>query len=153
MNGPMNGARRGFTLWELVLVLTLLSVVTGLALPAFTSFGADHEAQPVDRILRLLRSSRRLAITQGSMVSLVIDPTSHRYRVDTIGAMGGRGTVIDTTLALEAGTTLSADSARVHYLFYPTGAAIADSLRVQTNGSPLVVVVDPWGGEPRADTR
>ena len=72
---------------------------------------------------------------------LVLDPATHRYRVDTVGVGGGRGTVADTTLELPAGMALAADSARARYVFFSTGAAIADTLRVQVNGTPLVVTV------------
>ena len=150
---PASRTRRGFTLWELVIVLTLLSIVTGLALPAFTSLGLSHDAQPADQVIRLLRDARRLAIARGGTVSLMLDPATRHYRLDSIGAAGGRGTVVDTTLDLPEGTTLSADSARARYLFFASGAAVADTLRVLTNGTSFAVTVDPWGGVARADTR
>jgi prepilin-type N-terminal cleavage/methylation domain-containing protein len=147
----MSDSRRGFTLWELVLVLTLLGVMAGVTLPAFTGLGMAQETQPADAVLHLLRDARRLAIARGSEVSVLLDPASRRYRVDTTGLTGGRGTLVDTTLVLASGTTLAADSARVRFRFLATGAAIADTLRIRTNGKQLTVTVDPWEGVAHAE--
>jgi len=149
----MSRAIRGFTLMELVLVLTILGVLAGITLPAFTSLGMAKRTEAAEPMLKLLRDARRLAITRGSVVSVALDPTSRHYRVDTTSVTGGVGTLIDTTLVVAPGTTLSADSARVHFLFMPTGAAIGDTIRLFGKEGQRTIVVDPWEGMPNADTR
>ncbi len=145
-------ARRGFTLWEIGLTLILVGVVTAVALPAFTRLGADEPNRPVDVVLRVLRDARRLAIDRGITVSVFLDPASRRYRVDTV-AVNAAGTIVDSTLELEPGTTLVADSTRLRFTFFPDGAAMADSVIIRGSGPSVVVVVDPWSGLPRADVR
>ena len=149
----MSGPARGFTLWELVMVLTLLGVMTAVALPAFTRLGAAVETQPVDPVLQLLREARRLAINRCREVGVVVDPESQRYRIDTTGLLGGIGPLVDTTLVLASGTTLVSDSARVRFRFFATGAVIGDSLLVRADGQHLIVGMDQWEGVAHADAR
>ncbi len=148
----MNRRAVGFTLWELVLVLLLIAVAAALAVPAFVRLGEGDAAQPVGALLALLRDARNAAIDQGATVAVNLDPATAHYRVDTAGPAGA-GLLADTTLSLEPGTQLEADSSRARFLFLPTGAAIADSVTVHGGGRTFVVHVDPWSGVARADAR
>lgn len=149
----MTGARRGFTLWEIGLVLALIGIMMGVAIPAFVRLGADDPSRAVDVVLKLLRDTRRLAIDQGVTVATTLDPATARYRVDTIGNGGVTASIADTVLPLPLGASLTADSLRVQFFFLPTGAAIADSVAVRGDGTTMMVSVDPWTGVARADAR
>jgi hypothetical protein len=112
-----------------------------------------HPTRPADVVLDLLRGARRLAIARGGTVSVLLDPESRRYRVDTTGIAGEIGALVDTILPLERGVTLTADSARVRYIFWPTGAVLADTLRLRTSAGEVTVTVDPWEGTAHANGR
>jgi prepilin-type N-terminal cleavage/methylation domain-containing protein len=145
--------RRGFTLWEMAIVLLLLAVTAGIALPAFTRLGERDDTHPADALTQLLRNARRMAVERGTNVRVVLDPESGHFRVDTLG-VAGAGVIAEDTLALSTtGTRLEADAPRVRYLFRATGAAIADSIIVRGAGKAVVVLVDPWSGAPRAEAR
>ena len=147
--------RPGFTLWEMALVLLVMAIATALAIPAYTRLGAadDADARPVDELLRLLRASRRAAVTHGVTVTLVVDPATGRYRADSAGATGA-GPLAEGTLALGADGALDTEQPRLRWVFRATGAALADTVRVRdprSAGGSLLVRVDAWSGE--ADAR
>jgi prepilin-type N-terminal cleavage/methylation domain-containing protein len=144
--------RSGFTLWETALVLAILGIVLVLTAPAYVDFGtlkAQSEAEPV---LTLLREARRSAIETGTVVTLRLDPTSGRFRADTIGLVG-MGTIADGTVDLGGAATMVTDADRLQFIFQPTGAAFADSVGVRGPSGTVMVLVDPWTGVPRADAR
>ena len=71
-------ARRGFTLWEMAMVMVILAVLTAIAVPALVSFGADRPRSSTDLLLDLVNESRRVAIRHNVMTTLIIDPgTAH----------------------------------------------------------------------------
>jgi prepilin-type N-terminal cleavage/methylation domain-containing protein len=145
--------RRAFTLWEMALVLLVMGVAAGLAVPAFARLGAaDERAEGVDELLQLLRASRRAAVAHGVTVTLVVDPASGRWRADSAGALGA-GELASGTLALGGAGALATELPRLRYLFRATGAAQADTVRVRddrASGGAALVLVDAWSGEPRA---
>lgn len=146
------GARAGFTLWELTMVLLVMAIAATLAAPAFARFGADQPAGGADALLALLRDARKAAIDHNADVTLRLDPTTLDYAVDTAG-VNGSGTYGTGQLDLGAAQTLASDQPRLQYVFRPTGAAFADTVVVRGGQVPLVVRVDPWSGIARADSR
>jgi prepilin-type N-terminal cleavage/methylation domain-containing protein len=145
------GNRRGFTLWELTMVLLVMAIAATLAAPAFVRFGAEQPSQAADRVLALLRDARRASLEYNASVSLRIDPKTLKYQVDTT-TTGGSGVLAAGVLELGMTETLETDRPRLQYLFRPTGAAFADSVIVRGGDVPYVVRVDPWTGVARADT-
>ena len=145
-------ARRGFTLWEMAIVLAVMSVAAILVAPAITRLGEGPPPRTADSVLALLRDARRAAIAGNAMVTLRIDPVSGHYRADTTG-VGGTGALAEGTLALGATETLETALPRLRYIFHPTGAALADSVLVRGFGEAVLVTVDPWSGVARTDAR
>jgi prepilin-type N-terminal cleavage/methylation domain-containing protein len=150
MTGAAGGrVRRGFTLWELVVVMVVLAITLGVAVPAYVRFGATAAATPIDELLDLLREARATAVRLQATVALVVDPKSGAFRLDTITAAGA-GIVRADTLSIDARRSIATDSARLRYLFRPTGAAFGDTFRVRGVDGERVVAVDAWNGMPRA---
>ncbi|GJG85044.1 hypothetical protein tb265_02250 [Gemmatimonadetes bacterium T265] len=148
---PSAAPRGGFTLWELVVVLALLAVTLGVVVPAYVRFGAAG-TRPVDALAATLRAARETAIRTGTTVTLVLDPATGAYRVDTAGVTGA-ATLRTDTLDADARGTIDADSARLRWTFRPTGAALADPVRLRAPGGARVLVVDAWNGVPRVEAR
>jgi prepilin-type N-terminal cleavage/methylation domain-containing protein len=138
-------ARRGFTLWEMAIVLALTALATAMVLPNWTDFGATPPALPGDAVVTLLRDARRVAIEQMQTVSVRIDPSSLYFRVDTTGA-SGTGMFADGTLQMSSYESLETNLPRLQYVFRPTGAAIGDSVTIRGDMS-VMVAVDSWNGE------
>lgn len=145
-------ARRGFTLWELTMVLLVMAVAATLAAPAFARLADDTPRQPADQVIGLLHDARKVAIDDHAVVTLRLDPKTLDYQLDTSTAWGA-GPMAAGTLDLGLGATLVTDQPRLQYVFQSTGAAFADTVVVRTGAVPIVVRVDPWSGVARADSR
>ena len=137
--------RRGFTLWEMTIVLALVALGATLVIPNWVDFGENQSVAPGDAMIALLRDARKLAIEQSQTVRVNIDPAALYYRVDTTGA-NGTGFYADGTLAMSAYETLETDLKRLRYMFRPTGAGLGDTVAVRGGEYPVTVAVDTWSG-------
>lgn len=144
-------ARRGFTLWELTIVLAVMAIAATLAAPAFARFGSEQPAGAGDALVTLLRNARKLSLEHNVTVTLRLDPKSLRYQVDTAGA-AGFGRLADSTLDMGLTQTLESPDPRLSFVFTPTGATLADTVIVRGASVPLVLHVDPWSGVAHVDT-
>jgi prepilin-type N-terminal cleavage/methylation domain-containing protein len=138
--------RRGMTIIELVVVISLMAIIAGVSAPALASFGQPRNASALDVVVALLRRSRATAIQRSTAVSVTIDATTARYWVDPP----------DTTavLSLPPQATLSARSARVHFRFAPDGQVVSDEpLFVRDVAGVTPVLIDAWTGEVRSARR
>jgi prepilin-type N-terminal cleavage/methylation domain-containing protein len=140
-------ARRGFTLWEMSIVLAISAVAAMLVIPAWSNLGENQAAEAGSVITGLLRDARRVAISNRQTVAVRIDPQTGLYRVDTTG-VAGTGLYAEGTLSVNAWETLVTDLTRLTYVFRPSGAAWGDSVVIRGSEATLVVHVNPWSGEP-----
>jgi prepilin-type N-terminal cleavage/methylation domain-containing protein len=145
------GGRRGFTLWELTMVLLVMAIAASLAAPAFARFGTDQPTAPADKMLGLLRDARKASIDFNATVTLRMDPKTLKYQIDTTGVRGS-GRLAEGTLDMGLTATLVTDEPRLQYVFRPSGVAFADTVIVRGGNVPLTVRVDPWSGVARADS-
>lgn len=98
--------------------------------------------------MTLLRDARRRAIAERQTVTLRFDVPNGTVRADTAGAVGSGVWYVRTDL-LPAGEELVTDRDVTLATFLPSGAAIADVLRVRHGGGWATIVVEPWSGEVR----
>jgi prepilin-type N-terminal cleavage/methylation domain-containing protein len=147
----MMRARRGYTLWELTMVLLVLAIAATLAVPAFSDFGRDPEPTGADAMLGLLKDARKAAIDFNANVTLRLDPETLRYELDT-SSVSGYGVLAAGTLDLGLAHTLVTDQPRLQYVFRPTGAAFGDTVVVRGGARPLTIRLDPWSGVAHADS-
>ncbi len=138
-------ARRGFTLWEMTIVLAIMAVTALLVAPQWARLGDAPAAVTGQPILDALRDARRLAITAHQVVALRIDPSSGRYRVDTSG-VAGTGLYFEGSLELGALESMESEQPRVQFIFRPTGATYGDTVRVRSANGSVLIAVDPWSG-------
>lgn len=148
----MPRARGGFTLWEMAIVLAVMSVAAILVAPAITRLGEAPPPRTGDVFLALLRDARKAAIERNAIVTLLLDPVSGHFRADSVGA-GGAGLLAEGTLALGATETMETTLPRLRFVFRPTGAALGDSVLVRGIGETFLITVDPWSGVARTDAR
>jgi prepilin-type N-terminal cleavage/methylation domain-containing protein len=144
--------RSGFTLLEMGIVLAIMAVSAILVAPAMSRMGEGKPPLVGDDVTKLLNDARKIAISRNETVTLRLDPTSGRYRADTVG-VAGSGELGEGALVLGAQEILVTDSPRLVYVFYPTGAAFADTVLVRGAGSSALVSVDRWNGVAYASPR
>ena len=148
----MSARRRGFTLLEMAIVLAVMAVSAMLVAPALSRMGQGKPPGVGDDVVKLLGDARRIAIQRNETVTLRLDPTSGRYRADTVG-ISGSGELGEGTMNFDAQETLVSDSSRLVYVFHPTGATFADSVLVRGAGASALVFVDKWSGVAHAIPR
>ena len=145
-------ASRGFTLWEMAIVLAVMSIAAILVVPAIARLGEAPPPRTADTFLALLRDARKAAIDSNAVVTLMFDPVSGHYRADSTGA-GGAGRVAEGTLTLSASEVMETTLPRLKYVFRPTGAATGDTVLVRGYGDAVLVSIDPWSGVARTNAR
>ena len=145
--------RRGFTLVEMIVVLIVIAVTAGLIAPAMMRMAGvstdDTDAAPLSA---LLRSARRTALEEGTVVTVILDPKEARYRADTSGPRGA-GLLGEGELTFESGVALESDSLRVRFTFRPDGSVFGDTVTVQGRWTSSRVSVDRWTGAIHVDAR
>jgi prepilin-type N-terminal cleavage/methylation domain-containing protein len=150
----MNAVRRGFTLIEMVVVMIIIGIAAGLSAPAIARIAGFSQTGTTSIVLKLLHDSRQFAILHGVTLTVDLDPKTGRFRVDSSG-LGGSGTVIEDSLRLGATEKLETvgflgispdPELRVRYIFYPSGAAIGDSMVIRGSDSTRGIFIDHWSG-------
>lgn len=142
----------GFTLWEIATVMLIMAIAATLAAPAYVRFGEGRDQTSTDLLLKLLHDTRALAIAKSVEATLVIDPVTGHYRVDTTSSFG-TGRVAEDTLHFGTTEGLVTELPRLRYIFRATGAAFADSVHVRGSDSTRVILVDGWSGVANAIAR
>jgi hypothetical protein len=132
--------------------MLIVAVVATLTAPAFVSLGQDRPQTSQDVLVKLLRDTRMLAIERAVEATLIIDPESGHYRVDTTSSFG-TGKVAEDTLRFAAAEGLESNLPRIRYVFRPTGAAFGDSVTLRGSDSTRVLFIDTWSGMTHAIAR
>jgi general secretion pathway protein H len=141
-------AERGLTLLELLVVLAILGLVSGLAATAYGGRAARQQERWTSELSLLLRAARQEALGTGRMVQVAIGD-------DAIAAQPSR-----RPLALRLGTAMHArwaahslDGQRSAPMFYPDGSATPGTLEVDMDGGRRRIEIDWLGGIHDVGTR
>lgn len=132
---------RGFTLLELLLILAMLALVSGLAMPSIgRGIDALQVRTEVARLVAFLRYGRQQAITKGRPHSVVIDPVNHQY---ALRASGEEAPLLSR--AFHPSLKVSGDPLTV--TFMPQGLSSGATVQVVgARGRAYMVTVDPVSG-------
>jgi prepilin-type N-terminal cleavage/methylation domain-containing protein len=148
----MTRPRRGYTLMEMAVVLAIMAIAATLVVPALVDLGQSPPRHAAAELLDLLRDARAVAIDSDVTVTLLVDPVTGKYRADSAGVEGA-GPVATGQLELGGSEAMVTELPRLRYVFAPTGAALADTVRVRGADSSVVVRVDPWSGVAATDVQ
>jgi prepilin-type N-terminal cleavage/methylation domain-containing protein len=91
----MHSPRQGFTLFELVLVVTLLVILAGVSFPSLQSmYGGFKVTAAADEVRAAWAQARAHAINEGTPYRFAVVPNHGNYRVapDEDGYWAGHGT-------------------------------------------------------------
>lgn len=117
-------SRQGFSLLELVLVLSILTVLGAVAVPRFASASARYRVDfAARRIAADLQLAQRAARTAGSSTVVTFNTLNHAYQIAGVDALDGSGLY---------GVDLQASPYQSH-------------LSAATFGAGSIVTFDGWG--------
>ena len=137
--------RPGFTLIEVIIVLALLGLTAGLAVPALLSvLQPDGRHESVHAAHELLEAGRSLALERGTRVEIVVDSAGGRYWVST--NEDPVHAIISGSIPLPDGARLELSHARARFVWDGRGAATADTLVIVTGEGRTRLTVVPWTG-------
>jgi prepilin-type N-terminal cleavage/methylation domain-containing protein len=140
--------RRGFTLLELVVTLSVLALAVGLAIPTIArSTDAIRVRADVAGFSALLRHARERAIVTRTSQAVVVDPAGRRINL----VAGGPGGDVRESRALPARLTVEADPPPALVVrFEPQGGSSGGDFRLSSSGVVYRVTVDALTGRVRS---
>ena len=129
--------KRGFTLVEILAVLLLLGVLTGLAIPRFTTTTRDLElANSARNLAKLLTYAQERAIVERVPHQAVFDPVGGRYWLSRLEPQGEQTVSVriagryGRTVAIPQGMTFRFPERPIQ--FYPDGSSDPFSIELAT---------------------
>jgi general secretion pathway protein H len=140
------GDRRGFSLFELIVVMLIVAIAGAMAVPAVTSGWQSRQIrQGTRKLAGMMRSLREHAVRRGVEQELVLDADG-----ETLRWTDGPGTTLpeSVTIAAVSGGWRDEDGS-VRVIFYPNGGATGFSAIVAGRaggGLQFAVDVEPLLG-------
>lgn len=158
----MNTQRaNGFTIVEMVVVLVVLGVITGLAVPAYRRWVVEDDltvaTRQVEALFRLVRDS---AIRSGLPVTVTLDSVTGRVWILPPGDQNREAPAPNlepaqqkilsqegSLLELPASVSLQLSQQRARFRFRPSGAVFADTVWLLTPFETRLITLNPWSGD------
>ena len=147
--GP-NKAEAGFTLLEMLVVLTILGLITAQALPAFYRMLPGFRLQADLRAARTIFAEARAAAIQGYQETVV----TVNVETGTLGMTGSDRQVqfaSDVGMTLVTATTELAGSDAGGIRFYPDGTSTGGRLTIVRDEAAHTIIVDWITGQASID--
>jgi general secretion pathway protein H len=140
--------QRGFTLLELLLVLTIIGMASVLVVPNVGNLDSRSFAVQVRQANSLLNHARRMAVVQGQPQSV------HFILEDGASENPVSGAASDNEWRSERIQLRVIDSTdqerdiddRFEVTFYPEGGSSGGSLQFELDGQQAVIHIDPFTG-------
>lgn len=144
----------GHTLWEMLLVLTLLGAVAALVAPAarLVEPASNDVRYTAHDLVSLLERARLTALERGTTVELRLDPSSGRAWIFAAHADTLRLLATETMRRVTAVEILTA-GARARFSFSPAGEVFGAPISIRGLGSAQRIIVDPWTGGTHVASR
>ena len=120
LNNDLDNSK-GFTLFEIVVVIFILSVIAAIVLPSITVMGTAKINSDAKRIASILRYLNDTAQTTKETASLKIDVKKRLLSYET--AEGKKEEIFDTIRSVETQSRGALHAGEVTLFFHSTGAA------------------------------
>lgn len=151
MRQPRPGRQAGFTLVEMLVSLSILGVMSGLAVTGWAGYAAaaNHTGARND-IVSALRAANQRALAEAKPYCVSFDIAAGTWttrRLSCTGAIvkGPEGVQSGRVSLLDAGFIQSDSNVRPEVLFTPRGTASKGSIKVARDGSSKVYTITVEG--------
>lgn len=133
-------AAAGFTLLELIVVLAIMGLVVGFAIPALTSSSGTELRASARTLAAALRRTRNHAVSTNSAAALSVDVDKHQFAV----AGERRTRTLPTSVKLKLFTARSEldSEARGRIRFFPDGSSTGGRVTLSGKGGIYSVDID-----------
>jgi prepilin-type N-terminal cleavage/methylation domain-containing protein len=140
--------RRAFTLLELILVMAIIAIVVGMAIPRLLGFAKGRQtSQCADQIVALTRYARTQAITKGVPYRMNLDPANGTYWLTVQqddGFFGQSGNSFGSQFRAPDGTRLNWNAPvqqdGQYIQFQPNGRADPAEIQVLSSDGQTIVI-------------
>jgi len=123
--------RNGFTLVELLVVLTLMGLVSALVLPAMERVLARRELrQSVLGLAAVARNLRGRALSESAVLRLVVDPSENSYEVSSGNKVAFPEQIKIT--GVDGGEPLGDGASQ--FIFFPNGSILGGEIDISGDG-------------------
>lgn len=142
----------GFTLLELLVVVALMALATGIALPLLNGKPTENfrlRASVYD-LTSAIRATRAAAILHGNQAVLIVDVDDHTF---TSPALPARSFAPEIAAQLQVAAPERLSPSRGGIRFYPDGTSTGGDVRLSLHGRESRVCVNWLTGEPRVDSQ
>jgi general secretion pathway protein H len=149
-----NGGRycAGFTLLELLVVVALMALATGIALPLLNGKPTENlrlRAAVYD-LTGAIRATRAAAILHNTQAVLIVDVDDHTF---TSPVPPARSFAPEIAAQLQVAAPERLSPSRGGIRFYPDGTSTGGDVRLSLHGRESRVCVNWLTGEPRVDSQ
>jgi len=145
---------RGHTLWEMLLVLTLLGFVAALVAPAsgLVRPRVDEVTRTTRDVIALLERGRLTALERGTTVEIRLDPVTGRAwifarDVDSLHLVG------IAAIARVPAVDILATSPRARFVFTASGDAFGEPITVRGVDGARQISINAWAGGSHVASR
>ena len=145
----MTSRRAGFTLVEVVVVLIVLAVISGLAVPAFRQASIDDDMTIATKQMELIFSTARdSAIRTARPMTVTFDSATRNIWLLDSAIDSTSASIVPEPLDFELPRTVSLHltKRRVQFRFSSSGAVFGDSILLRSSGADRVLRLNPWSG-------
>ncbi len=151
MTPPISNTARGFTLLELLLVLTVIGLASALIVPNIGNLESRTFGAQVREAVSLLNYARRMAVVSGnpSTASFIVAEAEE----DTSLARNsvGRWQSIGTSIRFRDSTDREMEvEEKIEVTFYPEGGSTGGELLMALDDQYVDISIDPFTGRVSA---
>lgn len=131
------GAKAGFTLFEALLVLVIMSLAAVVAAPALMRPAGAQLRADASRLASALRVTRSAAMARGSELTFALDRETRSYASPVIAATG-----IDPRIEIDlVASALEQARPRDAIRFFPSGRSTGADIRLRLGGAETRISV------------